>query len=59
MNLYISYILGPQLKHLNGDFTLGNCFFGSVKLTDNVDLDKYKDSGYSIGFDSRSEFSLP
>ena len=24
MNLYISYTLGPQLRNLNTDFTLGN-----------------------------------
>ena len=59
INLYISYTLGPQLRNLNTYFTLGNCLFGSVKLTKNADLDKYKYTGYSIGFDSRSEFSLP
>ena len=32
LNLYISYTLGPQLKDLNTDFTLGTCLFGSVKL---------------------------
>ena len=31
---------------------------GSVKLTKNADLDKYKYSGYGIGFESRSEFSF-
>ena len=56
INLYISYTLAPQLGNLNTDFTLGNCFFGSVKLTKNADLDKYKYIGYGIGFDSRSEF---
>ena len=55
-NLYISYILGSQLKNLNTDFILSNCSFGSIKLTKNSDLDKYKYTGYSIGFDSRSEF---
>ena len=40
INLYISYTLGPQLRNLNTDFTLGNCLFGSVKLTKNADLDK-------------------
>ena len=30
-----------------------------MNLTKNADLDKYKYSGYSLGFDSRSEFSLP
>ena len=58
-NLYISYTLGPQLRNLNTDFILGNCLFGSVKLTKNADLDKYKCSGYDIGFDPHSEFSLP
>ena len=32
--------------------------FGSVKLTKNADPDKYKCSGYGIGFDSLSEFSF-
>ena len=59
INLYISYTLGQQLKNLNTDFTLGNCLFGSVKLTKNADLDKYKYSGYDLGLDSCSEFSLP
>ena len=59
INLYISYTLGPQLRNLNRNFTLGNCLFGSVKLTTNADLDKYKYSAYGIRFDSRSKFSLP
>ena len=57
-NLYISYVLNPWLKKLNTDFTLKNCLFGSVKLTKNADPDKYKYSGYGIGFYSRSEFSF-
>ena len=59
INLNISYTLSSQLRKLNTDFTLGNCLFGSVKLTTNADLDKYKYSGYIIGFDFHSEFSLP
>ena len=58
INLYISYTLNLQLINLNTDFTLGNGLFGSVKLTKNADLDKYKNSGYGIGFDSRLEFSI-
>ena len=57
-NIYTSYTLTPCLRNLNPDFTLNNCLFGSVKLTKNVDLDKYIYSGYNIGFDSRSEFSF-
>ena len=56
LNLYISYTLRLQLRNLSTDFTLGNCLFGFVKLTKNADLDKYKYSGYGIGFDSHSEF---
>ena len=56
INLYISYTLGHQLRNLNTDFTLGNCLFGSAKLTKNADLDKYKYTGYIIGFGSRSKY---
>ena len=33
--------------------------FGAVKLAKNVDPDKYSYSGYGIGFDSSSFFSIP
>ena len=56
INLYISNTLGLQLKNLNTDFTLGNCLFGTVKLTKNAYLDKYKYTGYNIGFEYCSEF---
>ena len=56
INIYISYTLNPWLRNLNTYFTLRNCLFSSVKLTKNADPDKYKYSGYGIGFDSRSEF---
>ena len=45
-----------MVRKLNTDFTINNCLFGSVKLAKNADPDKYKYSGYGIGFDSRSEF---
>ena len=51
-----SYTLGPQLRNLNTDFTLGNCLFGSVKLTKNEGVDKYKYTGYGIWFDTPSKF---
>ena len=54
--MYISYIPSPWLEHLKIDVTLNNCLFGSVKLTKNADPNK--NSGYGIGFDSRSEFSF-
>ena len=32
--------------------------FGAVKLTKNADFDKYKYSGYGIGFDASGSFFL-
>ena len=46
------------VKKINTDFTLNNCLFGSAKLTKNADQNKYKYTGYGIGFDCRSEFSF-
>ena len=43
----------------DNDPTLKNCLFGAVTLTKNADIDKYKYSGYGIGFDRRSSFSFP
>ena len=59
VNLFIVYELDTWSRNLNTDFTLKDCFFRAVKLTKNADPDKYKYTGYGIGFDSRSKFSLP
>ena len=37
--------------------TLENCLFGAVRLTKNADIDKYKYSGYGIGFDRKDSYS--
>ena len=37
---------------------LKNSFFGAVKLIKNTDIDKYKYSGYGIGFDRSGTFSV-
>ena len=58
INLYISYALNPWSRNLNTDFTLNNCLFGSVKLIKSVDPDKYRYSGYGIGFDFVQNFHL-
>ena len=39
-------------------FTLENCLFGAVSLTKSADIDKYKYSGYRIGFDRKDFFSI-
>ena len=43
----------------DNDSTLKNCLFGAGTLTKNADINKYKISGYGIGFDRRSSFSFP
>ena len=43
-------------KKFKHEFYINNCLFGSVKLTKSADPEKYKYSGYSIGFDSSLEF---
>ena len=47
-----------MVTRFNSDFTLKDCLFGSVKLAKNTDPDKFVYSGYGIGFDLCSEFSL-
>ena len=44
-------------KYLVTDFTLGNYLFGAVKLTNNIDPDKYEYSGSGITSDAHSQFS--
>ena len=39
--------------------TLGNSLFGAIELVKNADIDKYKYSGYSIGFDVKGTFGFP
>ena len=58
INIYIVYNLQSNLKY-GPDFTLENCLFGAVRITKNTDVDKYKYSGYCIGFDGRGVFTHP
>ena len=57
VNIYIVYELGASSSNVN-DPTLKNCLFGAVTLTKNVDIEKYKYSGYGIGSDRTSSFSF-
>ena len=45
--------------NINDYLTLKNCLFGAVKLTKNVDIDRYGYSVYGIGFDRHGSFSFP
>ena len=58
--LFIAYELDTWSGYLSGKFALGDCLFGTVKLTKNANPDKYGYSscGYGIGFNARSKCSL-
>ena len=58
ISFFIVYKLGTWSRDLNTGFTLKDCLFGSVKLVRNTDPDKYVCTGYGIGFNLRSAFSL-
>ena len=57
VNIYIVYELAASSSH-DSDPTIKNCLFGAVTLTKNADIEKYRYSGYAIGFDRRSSFSF-
>ena len=57
VNIYIVYEISQNYS-ISSYPTLENCLFGAVSLTKNADIDKYKYSGYSIGFDRKGEFSF-
>ena len=57
INIYIVYEISKDYN-ISSYPTLGNCLFGAVSLTKNADIDKYKYSGYGIGFDRHGEFSF-
>ena len=50
VDIYIVYELGASSSNTS-DPTMKNCLFGAVTLTKNADIEKYKYSGYGIGFD--------
>ena len=57
VNIYIVYEITSDYSSINFP-TLENCLFGSVKLTKNADIGKYGYSGYGIGFDRNTSFSV-
>ena len=57
VNTYIVYEVTGDYKDISYP-ALDNCLFGSVKLTKNADIDKYGYSGYGIGFDRETSFSI-
>ena len=58
VNIYIVYEISRS-TNISEYPTLENCLFGLVSLTKNADINKYKYSGYGIGFDRHGSFSSP
>ena len=57
INVYIVYEITNNFN-VSSYPTLKNCFFGVVKLTKNIDIDKYGYSNYGIGFDRHRSFDI-
>ena len=58
LNFYTGYKIKLWPQYVGADFPLGNSSFDAVKLTNNIDPDKYFYSGYGIGLDGRELFSM-
>ena len=56
VNIYIVYEISKNYN-ISSYSALESCLFGAVSLTKNADIDKYKYSGYGIGFDRHGFFS--
>ena len=57
VDIYVVYGISKSFD--TSDYpTLENCLFGTVTLTKNADIDRYKYSGYGIGFDRHGRFSF-
>ena len=57
-NIYIVYEISKGIN-ISDYPTLENCLFGTVTLTKNADIDRYKYFGYGVGFDRHGSFSFP
>ena len=57
VNIYIVFEITSDYKYINYP-SLENCLLESVKLTKNVDIDKYGYSGYGVGLDRETSFSI-
>ena len=58
VNIYTVYEIVGSYNDDNYP-TLKKVLFGAVKLTRNADINKYRYSGYRIGFDGKGYFSHP
>ena len=59
VNIYIVYEINLWNYVYSDDPTRGNSLFGAVGLVKISDINKYKYSGYGIGFDMKGTFGFP
>ena len=55
VNICIVYEISKNFN-ISDYLTLKNCLFGAVTMTRNADIDRYKYSGYGVGFDRHGSF---
>ena len=58
VNIYIVYEISKSIN-ISDYPTLENCLFRAVSLSKNADINRYKNSGYRIGFDRHGNVSFP
>ena len=58
VNIYIVYQMSKSIN-ISDYPTLESCLFGAATLTKNAYIDRYKYSGYGIGFDRHGSFLFP
>ena len=58
VKIYVIYEISKSIN-ISDYQTLENFLFGAVTLTKNADINKYKYSGYGVGFDTHGSFSFP
>ena len=58
VNIYIFYKISRNIN-ISNYLILENCLFGAVSLTKNADINKYKYSGFGIGFDRHGFYPHP
>ena len=58
VNIYIVYEISKSIN-ISDYLTLEHCLFDAVSLTKKAYVNRYKYSGYGIGFDKHGSFSFP
>ena len=58
VNIYLVFEISKSIN-ISDYSTLENCLFRAVSLSKNANINRYKNSGYGIGFNSHGSVSFP